>query len=523
MLDKFINLYIHIKSEYQITNDYPSYYAFMSDFSKLIVALSLEDREKLLGFIESSIDEANVNNTIFEYSFIINVTDNPIWFSRFVEYLNRSNKLIALRQKYCIYQQLASHLFRIPSAVTNNNRIAAWKYLKLILDEYKKYFSLRPIPLEQRNYNKALVITEQLLKVQHGPTKTALDRCYTLQQELGESVILLNTAELIPIDEGLHYFSMNIGSYIPELCNNESIQWNDASISYVQCDQMMPDMEEMNMLLDSIKDYSPGIVVLIGGSSLLAGLINEMVPVLTIGTSGLACTLTDYLVVDENINDNELDVLHEVGLEEENLIKGKFTFTLKPQTEKVTRVQFGIPEECFLLFTIGGRLDIELTDTFWSMLSRILSDHIHIVLIGKYSDEHVEYYQQIYTNLRGKIHNLGMCDDILSRVEICDLYINPIRQGGGTSCIDAMYKGKPVITTDYGDVAGIVGTNFSCSNYDNMSEIITQYAMDKEFYSYMSQEAKKVADVYLDSKTEFGRILNEYIKRQISKGDVYNG
>lgn len=68
--------------------------------------------------------------------------------------------------------------------------------------------------------------------------------------------------------------------------------------------------------------------------------------------------------------------------------------------------------------------------------------------------------------LKGKIKNMGYCDDALSRICLSDLYVNSIRKGGATSAVEALSVGVPVLTTNYGDVAGTVGEDFYCDTIE---------------------------------------------------------
>ena len=111
-------------------------------------------------------------------------------------------------------------------------------------------------------------------------------------------------------------------------------------------------------------------------------------------------------------------------------------------------------------------------------------------------------------------NNIGYCDDILSRIENCDLYVNPTRKGGGTSCVEAMYKGLPVVSVNYGDVAVNAGDEFCVSDYEEMKKQIMKYYTDKEYYSKMSTKAKERVKILLDTESEFERIIREVELRE---------
>lgn len=58
-------------------------------------------------------------------------------------------------------------------------------FFEEIVEDFSKEITvpLERIPLEERNPEKALIITEQFIAIQHGPTKTALDRCKCLMEK----------------------------------------------------------------------------------------------------------------------------------------------------------------------------------------------------------------------------------------------------------------------------------------------------------------------------------------------------
>ena len=60
--------------------------------------------------------------------------------------------------------------------------------------------------------------------------------------------------------------------------------------------------------------------------------------------------------------------------------------------------------------------------------------------------------------------------------------MNPPRKDGGTSSIEALAEGKPVITYPYYDVAYSVGDAFICNSEDEMILLLDRYNSDSEFY-----------------------------------------
>lgn len=115
--------------------------------------------------------------------------------------------------------------------------------------------------------------------------------------------------------------------------------------------------------------------------------------------------------------------------------------------------------------------------------------------------------------MKDDLFYIGVQDDVLAVLEVCDLFVNPIRVGGGTSAAEALSKQLPVVSTDYGDIAATVGADFLVRDYADMSKTIRRYCEDTEFYKAQQKKAAARAERLLDTAGEFERVLHEFGKR----------
>ena len=99
-------------------------------------------------------------------------------------------------------------------------------------------------------------------------------------------------------------------------------------------------------------------------------------------------------------------------------------------------------------------------------------------------------------------------------MEICDLYINPIRLGGGFSVIEAFAKGVPGVYTKTGDVFVSGGPDFAVNDLSEMKEQIERYRKDDAFYREMSAKAKDRAKLMTSSESAI-RDLNDAIEQRV--------
>lgn len=477
---------------------------------------SMEKRCELADKIYREIGK-DTNIDIYLYSYLIQLKPDKKYLEELCLLVLQTDKL-NWKQVNFVFGQISSILF-IHSELYNPKTIELnWKILYKAYEMCKKELNLElePIPENELNQNLAIVLTEQFLTVQHGPTKTALDRCYVLQKIMHKKVFLINTAEVLSPEGEIPFFDAKYGNYRLELLDNDTASWKGETFQFYQCEGIMPDIDEMCNLIKAVQRLKPSMIVGIGVTGLLSGFINEMIPIVDIGLtqSGGETTLADYQVVENTMIDAVKPVIKAMGKDMSHIIPGKFTFSLREQTEFFTRADFGIRDDAFVMAVVGGRLDYEMDEQFMSFLNDTLRDNMLVIIIGGCNT--LESKLSKYPRLKNYISNFGFCADVLSRLELCDLYINPTRKGGGTSAVEAMFKGKPVVTVNYGDVAGIVGEKFSCENYTEMRKLIERYYEDKEFYEQQSKLARETADICMNSKDEFVRIVGEYKKRYYS-------
>ena len=127
-----------------------------------------------------------------------------------------------------------------------------------------------------------------------------------------------------------------------------------------------------------------------------------------------------------------------------------------------------------------------------------------------------EKYEEMLTEypiLSAKSNYIYQCEDVLALMEHCDLYVNPVRLGGGFSVIEAFIKGVPGVYTSYGDVYAAGGKEFAVNNLEEMADQILHYQQDKAFYQEMSEKAKERARLMTSSVDAFMDLDKEICKR----------
>lgn len=424
--------------------------------------------------------------------------------------LLKNTRSISWSQKYFIQWQIVRKMFGDTGIGSKKiQELLYSNYHQMLCDFTNEFENLHYI--RERNENLIFVTVQQFLSLEHGPTKTTLDRARVIQKRLQKKVVIINTAEqmggeIVAFNHGF------VAGYMEELLSIDSIEYEGETFPYVQFDSGMPRKADSQVFIEFVKKHKPQYIVNIGGSSLLIDTCSNIVPVININTvpSSIARTESTIQVTGKNILTKEDESLLKILRKtKDDVIIGRFTSSLKQQKKHFTKKQLNIPEDKFVIAVIGERLSEELNRDFIIMIDEILiKEEACLVIIGK-----MDTYDQVCNQndiFKNNSIYLGLQDDVLAILDCCDLYVNPFRTGGGTSVIEAMSKGIPPVTLNYGDVALGAGENFCVHDYNDMIKQIRRYINESEFYQKMSMEAKKRALYMLDSDTAFMDILNKF-------------
>lgn len=479
--------------------------AFRYDNAQTII----NDFKEILQIIDMyEDDDSFINNFFYIMSFLLEATKSKEIYKLLIDYA-ANNNLLSKESKLYLYYRLVSEIDINPhydDEVSRDLREALYKKVyEMYMMELKEECSY--IPKEDRNKDFVIVMVAQMLDMGHGPTKTLLDRCYVLQKKLNKKVFIINTAELLSPYGAVSMFKPVEGMYLNDYCQKDEFEYKDTTFSMFQCPREMPDVDIIREIIQVVKTEKPYYIVTIGGNSIVNDVCSNIIPTLSLATlfSRRAVTCGTFQVKGNKITTEDRLWLKKNNLPEDHIIESMFTFSFREQTHTYTRKDLGLPEEGFISVLVGGRLDDELDAECEKMLLKLASKGIIIAFLGVFKrykelcEKHPKFAENAYY--------LGFREDVLAIDECCDLYINPRRLGGGTSVAEALYKGLPAVTFDFGDVGVVAGKDFFVYDYDDMYNKIIKYATDKEYYTEMSKKAKNRGRLLVDSDREFIKII----------------
>lgn len=448
---------------------------------------------------------------LFALSVLLQIKRKRVYVEKLcIEVLNSD---MSFDSMFFLYQQLARFYFE-------NGDIPYTPYVdklyNTVFEIYKQACTelLKPMPKDERNKDRVVVIARQFTGFGHAPTRSALERIRTLT-DMGRDVLCFHSREFLT-DKGRIPFYQCEGGNLNEALNGMHFLETEEGCQFhlYQPPCGMPDFNEIQKILATIREQKPYEIIVIGNNCLLGDLCAEMIPVICIHIvfSALPIKKNQFVAVGRPLTEEDYRKIEKSGGQRERYIESTFTFEMAEQKTTLHRDELGLPSDRFILSVVGTRLDMEVTGDFLNALTPVLMKGCHIVFAG-----YLYSYEKLcaeYPFLQEHSTFVGYQEDILAFEELCDLYVNPPRIGGGYSAVEAFYKHKPGVTMSYGDVSAVMGKEFWVNSLEEMAEKIIYYKEHTDYYAEMAEKAYQRSLELFDGKAAMKHILEEAESRE---------
>lgn len=198
----------------------------------------------------------------------------------------------------------------------------------------------------------------------------------------------------------------------------------------------------------------------------------------------------------KNFGCKKLEYIKGIGVDTHSFFCKELSFTER----NAKRKELGIPENCFLLLSVGELIKRKNHETVIYMMSILKDDNIHYAICGSGRLETELRNLAIRLNIHDRIHFLGFRKDVNEIYHLADIFIFPSYQEGlSIALIEAMASGLPVI----------------CSKIRGNIDLIVNekggYLIDVEdFYGYKRAVEKILNN---NNKNKFGEFNKQYVKQ----------
>jgi glycosyltransferase involved in cell wall biosynthesis len=359
--------------------------------------------------------------------------------------------------------------------------------------------------------NRCVILLQQFLHPPHAPTKDALEFAAILTNDYGFEVMVVNTYEHSPEPSSYIYPSYS-ASYSEKYIGSDVLETDGVRVKYFQPSSLRFSNENIVSIFCAIEKFDPSLVLVVGSRNLIAEKLSQRAFTVFYPTSAALplCVNSNFFMWRAPTNE-EVEKIKKWGIQDKFLFHQHPGFNPPAVKTTFTRAQFGIPEDAFVFVVVGMRLDTDVDKKFLSMLEKIaLHPRAHFVFAGRFSTH--EKRLSAHTGLTDRTTVLGFQSDMLAVYAICDAFLNPIRHGGGSAIVYALYAGLPSLSLPIGDAYEAVRDFPALETYDEMAVEAMSLIDDKEKMAFYKEKASEVSEYLCSRKPLVARLMKEYQK-----------
>lgn len=370
------------------------------------------------------------------------------------------------------------------------------------------------------NEEVVLLLTNQFVTAQHGPTLTVLNYASALKAMGKHPVVICCTS----VAKSGHYLypmpaPVFFGAVRNEYFKADTLfdldtdkQQPNAGGALVKCwDQYfdfmqitpIDDSEHLADLVNVINQINPRFIIGVGGLNPVLEFIAQSRPVLNIPcVTSLVTPLYAVPVLHRELTEKD-----QLRVEALSLSHPVLTSRLPFRLRKFDCVKSSKVTDNVLKFAIVGyRLEHEMRPDFIQTLLLIKKQfpQAAFVLIGP------DAIEGFPTELESCSYFSGSVSNAIDLIANCHFMLNPKRQGGGTSAIEALSLGIPVLTEAYGDVYQYIGDDFVFSSDQERLQFIQRYLTDAVFEADYTETCLLAAAKATDSLAIVQSLLLDY-------------
>jgi hypothetical protein len=364
-----------------------------------------------------------------------------------------------------------------------------------LLKKLKKYYIEKEnIKIVKKSYKnkkiKIILYLNQLLSLNHSPTKLALDfvdRFYKQDKNIefmiiSEDSYTLNKNEIISPDYFMAPRSKNFkDKHYNYLENNINIYYPNIELSFEQ---------RIKNIVEKILDYNPDVIYSWVNFSIPLDIVYDYFPIVYRTTGGYPINNYDHYIFSENIFKNRNNYIEKKISNNYSIINRGISFKDEINESNISNVfDLNLLEDSFVLVTVGNRLDSEITPDFTDMIIKFLENKKNTkwLIVGRGNFDYINNIYSKYINNKILFHEYER--SLINLFKFCNIYVNPIRKGGGISSTIAMKAGLPIITTkNSNDVSDYYGNDNSINNdLDSYLEELEKLYNDNNYYEEKKQ------------------------------------
>jgi hypothetical protein len=334
---------------------------------------------------------------------------------------------------------------------------------------------------------KLVILSPQLLRLQHSPSREAVNMALTLANSHGVDVYILNANSMA--------YTNDINVAVPALANANAefkgaqrLQtryggFRDPTFKLISFEPGRLSLTKLQAIAETVLEIAPDAIVSHGENHFVQDLFYGRIPSL-FATTGQVVPFARsdaYWAPGSLVSDHHEELARRFG-HGRILKEAMFTTPSDVDCAPADRSAFGLGAEQVIYLAAGGRLAQEIDPGFAAACVRILdTDPRAVLLFAGPATLDITALFGAEAAAGGRMINLGFRDDLPAITRMSDVYLNPARTGGGTSAQTALFCGLPVVTLAHGHVSDVLDEASRRTDWGDYVAYATRLAHDPAF------------------------------------------
>lgn len=175
-----------------------------------------------------------------------------------------------------------------------------------------------------------------------------------------------------------------------------------------------------------------------------------------------------------------------------------------PVVQGATRAQFGLPDDAFVMITIGRLVARKATTQLIDLLARMRSTRAHLMIVGDGPDAASIRRMAAEHGVQSQVHLLGQISDEqkYAALAVAEVFVSASQhEGFGLVFLEAMAFGLPVVCYDRGGqtdflVSNVTGHVVPLNNLAALTQAVTALAADPQARLRIGQHNRALVENY---------------------------
>jgi len=444
--------------------------------------------------------------------FLVDLTQDPWFFgelSRHLDHLYSPSKFHEIFWNISRRQFTKQNMSLLDINILRQQFSQISNSIRGVVDKYV------PKRKPSHDLRRIAILSPQILEMRHSPTREAINIACHLEKYHSCEAYIFNTNGMNYSNE-LEVYEPFFSSYIPELVGRKTnkvnyMEFNDTDVNIIGFPpNPMSTLKVLN-IIEEMEALKIDAVIAHGENLFVQDVIYGRYPSVFATTGGIVpFARSDSYWVPKHLFTDDMQQLAETCGRSDFMLE---TMLVTPEGVSVSpadRGSFSIPSDAIIYLVVSTRLEAELDSEFCAVCERILSskDDTYLLLAGTDDIDMGRFFSNALTEA-GRVRNIGFQDDIASICAMSDVYLNPHRQGGGTSSQTAIINGLPIVTIDYGHISAIVPTERRNSSWEDYLEYAVKLGADRAFLVRERDLFVEHFNNNLKTKEQIGKIFNK--------------